>query len=108
MGLDAVQQAAGWRSVLKLVAPFIKIGANITSQALLERTPLGILDQSIRDNLLGRNGVIARDQQLARITAGTALGGTVIGMAMQGLVYWRRTRRSEGGGALAADRQTTL
>jgi hypothetical protein len=71
---------------LKLIDPFVKIGANVMSQALMERSPLGVLNADIRANLMGRNGPIARDTQIARIAVGSALGATAIGLAMQGLI----------------------
>jgi hypothetical protein len=78
--------SAGGFPLLKLIDPFVKIGANVMSQALMERSPLGVLNADIRANLMGRNGPIARDTQIARIGVGSALGATVIGMASQGLI----------------------
>lgn len=72
--------------LLKFVMPFVKIGSNIMSQALLERTPLGVFDKDIRGNILGHNGPVARDTQIARIAVGSALGATAVGLAAQGLV----------------------
>jgi hypothetical protein len=72
--------------LLKLIDPFVKIGSNVMSQALMERSPLGLLDQGIRENLMGKNGPIARDNQMARISVGSALGATVVGLAAQGMI----------------------
>lgn len=68
----------------KIAAPFIKIGMNITREAFVESTPLGIFSDSVRNNLLGRNGGAARDIQMGKIAFGTALMGTMAMMTMEG------------------------
>jgi hypothetical protein len=68
----------------KFIDPFVSIGANVMSQALLERSPLGLMDAGIRDNLMGRNGAVARDQQIARISVGAAIGAATAGLIGQG------------------------
>ena len=83
-------ESFGGFPVLKLIDPFVKIGANVMGQALLERSPLGLLDRGIRENLMGKNGPVTRDSQLARIGVGSALGVVTLGLAVQGLVdRWR-------------------
>ena len=72
--------------ILKIIDPFVKIGSNVMTQALLERSPIGVLDPDIRANLMGRNGTIARDTQIARIAVGSTLGTTFVGLTAQGLV----------------------
>lgn len=72
--------------LLKFVLPFVKVGSNVARQALMERSPLGLLDAGIRDNLMGRNGAVARDSQIGRIAVGSALGAVTFGLASQGLV----------------------
>lgn len=72
--------------LLKFVMPFVHIGSNITHEALLERSPLGLLDKGIRDDLLGRNGGVARDAAAARLAVGTAVTAATIGLAAEGLV----------------------
>ena len=87
--------------LLKFVLPFVKVGSNVARQAIMERSPLGVLDRGIRDNLMGRNGSVARDQQISRILVGSALGATTFGLAAQGLVTGSgrptRRRRRPGG-----------
>lgn len=56
---------------LKFVDPFVAISGNMMRGAILERTPLGIFSQAIRDDLAGSNGVLAFDRTAARIVAGT-------------------------------------
>ena len=79
-------ESLGGFPALKLIDPFVKIGSNVMGQALMERSPLGLLNADIRANLMGRNGPIARDMQIARISVGSAIGATAVGLAMQGLV----------------------
>lgn len=69
----------------KIIVPFMKIGSQITRNAFIERTPLGIFDTEVRNNLLGRNGAAARDMQLGKMAAGTALMGITSGMAAEGM-----------------------
>lgn len=59
---------------LKFIDPFVHIGSNIIDQAIVQRTPVGILSKSMRDDLLGRNGAEVRDFAQARMLAGTSLG----------------------------------
>ena len=70
----------------RFIAPFVTIGSNILHEGLLKRTPLGILSSDIRDNLAGRNGNLARDTQIARIAAGSAIGIFGLSLAAQGLI----------------------
>jgi hypothetical protein len=65
---------------LKFIAPFNHIFSNIVRKTLLERTPAGFLSESIRNDLLGKNGHIAQDTAQARMLMGTAaafLGGAL-------------------------------
>ena len=84
--INALSQFTNKVRLLKFIMPFVRVGGNITRQALLERTALGFIDQGIRDNLLGRNGAVAQDTQIGRIAVGSAIGATTIGMAAQGLI----------------------
>ena len=71
--------------ILKIIDPFVKIGSNVMREALMERSPLGVLDADIRANLIGRNGPVARDSQIARIAVGSAIGAAGVGLAAEGL-----------------------
>lgn len=70
----------------KLVAPFMQIGANLLHEAFLERTPLGLINKDIRDNLMGRNGAIAQDMQMGKMVAGITLSTAIMGLTLNGLV----------------------
>jgi hypothetical protein len=69
----------------KLLFPFVRTPINLLKYAG-ERTPLGVFSQEVRDNLAGKNGAVARDTQIARITLGTMVGVAALRMASQGLI----------------------
>ena len=69
---------------LKFIDPFVHIGANVINQAIVQRTPVGLLSAEIRADLMGRNGNIAQDMAAARMLAGTALALVFGGLAMEG------------------------
>ena len=49
-----------------------QIGGNILREGIVEHTPAGILlSKTVRDNLAGRNGSIARTTQFAKIAVGS-------------------------------------
>jgi hypothetical protein len=72
--------------ILKFIDPFIHISSNIINQSIVQRTPLGILSTSVRNDLLGRNGNIAADTAAARMLAGTALSLMFGGLAAEGYI----------------------
>lgn len=69
---------------LKIIAPFMKIGSQVTRNAFLERTPLGLADRQIRGAVLS-NGA-ASDLQLAKMTAGIGLAATAVLATLEGHV----------------------
>ncbi len=80
----------------KFLLPFVHVGANVVSEGLLQRTPIGIfVDSTVRANLAGRNGGAARDIQIAKIALGSALSATVMSLALQGTITGAAP--SEGG-----------
>ncbi len=76
----------GLRLVTGLAMPFAKIGVNMLDQGLIESTPLGILKKSVRDDLLGKNGDIARANAGAKMMLGATAGTAAFGMAMAGFI----------------------
>ena len=68
-----------------LIMPFIRTPVNIIKYAA-ERTVFGLAMRPVRDNLTGKNGVIARDTQLARLTMGSAIMAAIVAMAAAGMV----------------------
>lgn len=69
----------------KIIMPFMKIGSQITKNAFIERTPLGLLTQDIRDRAFYNEGVAAGDMQLAKMATGVALMGTLSSLTLAGL-----------------------
>jgi hypothetical protein len=71
---------------LKFIDPFVHIASNVMDQALIQRTPIGLLSKEIRADLSGANGNIAQDTAAAKMLAGSALAITFGGLASQGLI----------------------
>jgi len=76
----------GFRLVTGLAMPFAKIGVNMLDQGLIESTPLGLIKQSVRDDLLGKNGDIARANAGAKMMLGATAGTVAFGMGMAGFI----------------------
>jgi hypothetical protein len=70
----------------KVIFPFMKIGSQITKNAFLDRTPLGVFSKDIRDNLFGVNGEAARAMQIGRMGAGISLVSIGVLAAAEGYV----------------------
>jgi len=81
----SVQNFANSHILAKFVVPFVRTPINLLKYAN-ERTPLGLFAQEVRDNLSGKNGAVARDTQIARITLGTMVGIATYELASQGLI----------------------
>lgn len=78
-----VQQLSNSHPALKFIMPFVRTPTNILKYAN-ERTPFGLLSKEIRDNIGGKNGIIARDTQIARLALGTAVATAVSWQVIQG------------------------
>lgn len=93
-----IVRAVNQNLLAKIMAPFIKIGTEITRNAFVERTPLGLASREVRKNLALRGGDqdellaggegpgAAFDMQAAKITVGTAVIGATALMAAEGMV----------------------
>jgi hypothetical protein len=81
----AMQNISNSHPLVKVIVPFIRTPLNLVKYAG-ERTPLGVLSSEVRDNLSGKNGAVARDTQISRITLGTMIGVATYEMASQGLI----------------------
>lgn len=81
----AIQNFANSHPLAKFVIPFIRTPTNLLKYAG-ERTPVGLFSATVRDSLLGKNGPIARDTQLARMAVGTSIGLAAMSLAMDGAV----------------------
>lgn len=69
---------------LKFVMPFVHVAGTIMRQAVMDRTPIGLLSAEIRADLMGKNGNVAQDMAMARMLFGTGLAVTMGTMAAQG------------------------
>lgn len=69
----------------KIIMPFMKIGSQITRNAFIERTPLGLLTEDVRGKAFYVEGVPAGDMQLAKMATGVALMGGMSALTLEGL-----------------------
>ena len=81
----ALVRATDKNILAKIMMPFLRIGSQITRNAFIERTPLGLASSEVRGNLAMRAGPAASDMQAAKITAGVGLAGATVLMAAEGL-----------------------
>ena len=81
-----LQKAVNSNILAKIVMPFMQVGANILHEGFIERTPVGLASQTVRDNLMGRNGPIARTTQAARLSVGVGISTAVIGLTAEGIL----------------------
>lgn len=79
-----MQAAINKNPIAKCMVPFMKIGTQIESQALLEGTPLGLLNKDIREGMLYKKGGAEGDMAVAKVAAGVGLMGATVLMAAQG------------------------
>jgi hypothetical protein len=63
----------GETPILKFVDPFVKIAGNVMNQAVLQRTPVGLLTPSLREDVMGIHGTIAQDTAIGRMVVGSAM-----------------------------------
>lgn len=69
----------------KIIMPFMKIGSQITRNAFIERTPLGLLTEDVRNRAFYAEGIDKGDMQLAKMATGVALMGGVSALVLEGL-----------------------
>ena len=81
-----IQNLTNKYMIAKLVAPFVQIGGNILRGGFIERTPLGLMDQAVRDNLRGINGPFKQQEQYGKIMVGSTLAVSTLGLAAQGII----------------------
>jgi hypothetical protein len=84
-GGQAIMSAARRLPFGRIVLPFVRTPANIVKYAA-ERTPAAPFFKEFRDNLTGKNGPVARDQAIARMTLGTAVSTALVGLAPEGSI----------------------
>lgn len=69
----------------KFIVPFVRTPLNIAKFGL-ERTPFGAVITEVRENLSGKNGKIAQDEQIARMVLGTSIMTAVMAGVAEGLI----------------------
>jgi hypothetical protein len=84
----------------KIIMPFMQIGSNILREGIVEHSPLGLASQTVRDNLSGKNGAVARSTQYAKIMVGTSTAMAVVGLTAEGIMT--------GGGPSDPDKRDAL
>lgn len=72
--------------IMKFFVPFINTPANIISEVVLHRTPIGIASPEIRADLMGKNGTVAQDTAMAKMLIGSSVAMGFGVLASQGLV----------------------
>lgn len=82
---NATMAWANSHPVAKVIVPFVRTPINILKYPV-KRTPLGVFSKEVRENLNGKNGAIARDQEAARMILGTSIASTAAYLAGQGLI----------------------
>lgn len=82
---NALMALSNSHPLAKIVLPFVRTPINIIKFAG-KRTPLGLLSKEIRANILGKNGVVARDQELSRLAMGSMVLTATASLAAEGLI----------------------
>lgn len=81
-----IENVAHTNAWTRFVIPFARIANNLTSQTLLERTPVGFASGEIRARLMGERGAVAQSDAIARMALGTGITTTGAWLTTQGLV----------------------
>jgi hypothetical protein len=93
---NAMAKLASSNHFVGFVAPFIRVIGNVFRQTALERSPLGLFDEEIRRNILGRNGPVAQDRQIgAMLWSGAIAAGVGTYMANDGVTGYGPTDPNE-------------
>jgi hypothetical protein len=78
--------------------PFVRVSSNVLDQSILQRTPVGMLSKTIRDDVMGRTGIspedyakgmrnnVAQAKTMSRMIAGSATAMLFGGLAANGYV----------------------
>lgn len=78
--LSTINSFANRTAVGRFLFPFAKMELNVKVEGLLNNTALGLFSKDVRANLLGANGPETRAIQIASMSMGTALAGSVWAM----------------------------
>jgi hypothetical protein len=81
-----IEDLAHTNAWTRFVIPFARIATNLTSQTLLERTPVGVFSSEVRARLMGDRGAIAQSDAIARMGLGTGVATIGASLTAQGIV----------------------
>lgn len=71
----------------KAMVPFSRVMNNINSQAFLERTPIGVLSDRVRGDLLGKNGNAAQAIAIGKMSTGLTILGAATALTAYGFAH---------------------
>jgi hypothetical protein len=83
--MGKITRATNENMAAKIIVPFMKIGTQITRNAFMDRTPLGLLTEEGRANLSYAKGGAEGDLAIGKIAVGTALIATTSAMVLEGV-----------------------
>ena len=81
--MGMLTRATNSNLIAKIMVPFMKIGSQITRNAFIERTPLGLASRDVRATLA--DGGAGADIQAAKMATGVALMGATVLLAAEGM-----------------------
>lgn len=81
---QAFENLANVNHGTKMVITFARVANNIIKQGLIERTPVGLISEKLRDDLSGLNGEAVQNTAAARMAVGTTIALGVTGLALSG------------------------
>jgi hypothetical protein len=76
----------GTTQPLKFIDPFVQIAGQVVKHSVGTHTPLGLISNEIRADIMGGNGKIAQDLAMAKMLVGSVIGMTFGGLAAEGLM----------------------
>jgi predicted GNAT family acetyltransferase len=76
----------GTTQPLKFIDPFVQIAGQVVKHSVGTHTPLGLISNEIRSDIMGGNGKIAQDLAMAKMLVGSVIGMTFGGLAAEGMM----------------------
>lgn len=81
------ESLANSNNYTKAIVPFYRVMNNISSQALLERTPLGVFSDQVRADILGKNGNAAQATAIGKMATGVGILTGAATLTAQGMLH---------------------
>lgn len=82
---QALENFAHVNNWTRMVVPFSRVVTNLTTQKVLERTPVGLLSPKVLSDIAGKNGNAAQANSIAKMVAGSTLLAAGAGLAAEGI-----------------------